>query len=141
MYLITFPTAYSNPPVETLSSGQTVLSKKIAQFTRRKIDTIFKIAIQNGMFRHLCPIAFHLTLIIGHDCLVLGAFGCGAYCNPANHIARLFKEAIATYRHAFTIIAFAIIDAKTSTNPNGNLAAFAQELKLEPVKFSHLEPL
>jgi hypothetical protein len=28
----------------------------------------------------------------GHDAVVLGAFGCGAFRNPAAHMAQLFRE-------------------------------------------------
>eukprot|EP00026_Physarum_polycephalum_P008685 Phypoly_transcript_08780.p1 GENE.Phypoly_transcript_08780~~Phypoly_transcript_08780.p1 ORF type:complete len:438 (+),score=128.42 Phypoly_transcript_08780:151-1464(+) len=114
--------AYSNPPTETLPSEEVVLSKKIAQLTRKKIETIFKIAIHNG-----------------HDALVLGAFGCGAYCNPAQHIAKLFNEALAIYKSHFRKVVFAILDAKTAINPEGNLAAFSDGLKCKVFKLRDLE--
>ena len=37
---------------------------------------------------------FRIGLLHGHDALVLGAFGCGAFCNPPHHIAELFKEVL-----------------------------------------------
>lgn len=43
--------------------------------TRCKIRTIFRIG-----------------LLHGHDALVLGAFGCGAFHNPPEEVARLFHE-------------------------------------------------
>lgn len=43
--------------------------------TRCKIRTIFRIG-----------------LLHGHDALVLGAFGCGAFHNPPAEVARLFHE-------------------------------------------------
>lgn len=43
--------------------------------TRCKIRTIFRIG-----------------LLYGHDSLVLGAFGCGAFHNPPAEVARLFHE-------------------------------------------------
>ena len=32
------------------------------------------------------------ALAHGHDAVVLGAFGCGAFRNPAQHVSQLFKE-------------------------------------------------
>ncbi len=39
---------------------------------------------------------FVTTLLKGHDAIVLSAFGCGAFGNPPEHIATLFKEIIDT---------------------------------------------
>ncbi len=33
-----------------------------------------------------------MAIAHGHDAVVLGAFGCGAFRNPAAHMAQLFKE-------------------------------------------------
>jgi hypothetical protein len=40
--------------------------------------------------------------------LVLGAFGCGAFRNPADRVARIYREEIEARRPDFTVIAFAI---------------------------------
>lgn len=69
---------------------------------------------------------------------MLGAFGCGAYCNPAVHVAKIFNEALAVYKSYFRMVAFAILDAKTPINPEGNLAAFAEGLKCKVLKFREL---
>jgi hypothetical protein len=42
--------AYSNPPLEENNKGEVILSKKIAQHTRHKIQTILNMAIENGKF-------------------------------------------------------------------------------------------
>lgn len=42
------------------------------------------------------------------DCLVLGAFGCGAFENDPNVVARAYAVAIEEYRHHFEVIEFAI---------------------------------
>jgi len=45
-----------------------------------------------------------------HDCVVLGAFGCGAFSNPPEHVAEIFKNAIEkNFKNVFKIIAFPII--------------------------------
>lgn len=41
---------------------------------------------------------------------VLSAFGCGAFANPADQVARLYAEALAERRDAFDCVAFAIFD-------------------------------
>ena len=42
------------------------------------------------------------------DCLVLGAFGCGAFENDPNVVARAYAVAIEEYRRHFEVIEFAI---------------------------------
>ena len=78
--------------------------------------------LKNGIpFIKLLIIFF--TIIIGHDSIVLGAFGCGAYGNPPNHIAQLFKEVITgDFKGCFSHILFAIYDdvnAHRAHNPRG----------------------
>uniref|UniRef100_A0A6U7C9M9 Microbial-type PARG catalytic domain-containing protein n=1 Tax=Haptolina brevifila TaxID=156173 RepID=A0A6U7C9M9_9EUKA len=42
---------------------------------------------------------------------VLSAFGCGAFCNPAHHVAEAYKEALSSRADQFDVIAFAIFHA------------------------------
>ena len=65
--------------------------------TRDKIRTILRIGLKHG-----------------HDCLVLGALGCGAYGNPPADVARLFHEVIEEeeFRDKYRMIVFAIIGQK-----------------------------
>lgn len=60
--------AYKNPPTEG-EGEDTVLDKKIALKTKKKISAICNIALDNG-----------------HHSIVLSAFGCGAYANPPSHV-------------------------------------------------------
>src|SRR5689334_5359894 len=76
---------------------------------------------------------------IGHDAIVLSAFGCGAFCNPPATIAQLFWEVISsgygggvekpkTYRQ----IVFAIFDdhnANRRHNDEGNLLPFQRRFE------------
>ncbi len=90
------------------------LNEDDAKTTKKKIETILNIGLQNG-----------------HDAIVLTAFGCGYNHNPPAHIAKLFREVItqqfpACYRH----VTFAIIDdenTKLEHNPDGNIRPFQEE--------------
>ena len=54
----------------------------------------------------------------GHDSLVLGALGCGAFCTPPAQMARLFHEVMYEneFQGYFKKIVFAIIDSPSSNN-------------------------
>jgi uncharacterized protein (TIGR02452 family) len=62
---------------------------------------------------------------------VLGAFGCGAFENPPEHMAELFKEVFAEgeFLNRFKVIVFSIIDNHNSRkkhNPDGNVVPFVK---------------
>ncbi|KAK3267555.1 hypothetical protein CYMTET_23894 [Cymbomonas tetramitiformis] len=65
---------------------------------------------------------------MGHPNLVLGAFGCGAYGNPPNLVAAIFREQLASpeFRGAFSKIVFAIIDPMGT----GNIKPFQEQIQL-----------
>jgi len=80
--------------------------------TKEKMRTILRIA---GKYEH--------------KALVLSAFGCGAFCNPPEHIAELFREVFAEpeFQNRFALVVFAIISDHNSNrahNPNGNFEPF-----------------
>ena len=54
----------------------------------------------------------------GHDSLVLGALGCGAFCTPPAQMARLFHQVLdeQEFQGCFKEIVFAIIDSSSSNN-------------------------
>lgn len=79
---------------------------------------------------------FRMGLLHGHDSLVLGALGCGAFRNPPRHVARLFHEVMreGEFRDQYRRILFAILDdsnAHQKHNPEGNYKPFADEFKAE----------
>ena len=86
-----------------------------AQRTKQKISFVVRCA------------AFHQ-----HHCLVLGAFGCGAFSNPPQHVAELFGQVLSEptpsglpLKAHFSHIVFAIAPGRTGKhNPIGNFAAF-----------------
>ena len=77
---------------------------------------------------------FRIGLLHGHDSLVLGALGCGAFRNPPAHVARLFHEVMeeTEFRNKYLKIVFAIIDdhnARRAHNPEGNFKPFYEEFR------------
>lgn len=68
-----------------------VVSEPYKTGTEEKIKSILKIGLVNG-----------------HDSIVLGAFGCGAFGNPPKHIAALFEKVNIqpAYRYAYLLFSF-----------------------------------
>ena len=52
----------------------------------------------------------------GADVLILGAFGCGAFRNPPEVVAKLFKEAVDDFGPLFETIEFAVYHTPRKTN-------------------------
>jgi uncharacterized protein (TIGR02452 family) len=59
-----------------------------------------------------------LGLGYGHDSIVLGAFGCGAYGNPPDQVAQMFKVALGKYKKYYKKIGFAVLTTRPSDNQN-----------------------
>lgn len=77
---------------------------------------------------------FRIGLVHGHDSLVLGALGCGAFRNPPRHVARLFHEVMdePEFKNRYKKIVFAILDdhnAHQKHNMEGNFKPFAEEFE------------
>lgn len=75
---------------------------------------------------------FRMGLVHGHDSLVLGALGCGAFRNPPRHVARLFHEVMdePEFNNKYRRIVFAILDDHNTHqkhNPEGNFKPFVEE--------------
>lgn len=83
----------------TLEEGKIPESDK--PIIKEKMRTILRIGALNG-----------------HDSMVLGAFGCGAFCTPPAQQARLFHQVIdePEFHGRFRKLAFAIIDSPNSNN-------------------------
>lgn len=89
-----------------------LMNKSFAKMTKEKVRTIFRIALLNK-----------------HSKLVLGALGCGAFGNPPEHVALIFKEVLEEpeFKNSFEEICFAILDdgnTGKAHNPNGNYKPF-----------------
>ena len=98
--------AINRPPLKDADH----LANEMTEPTRRKMRTIFRIALKHG-----------------HDSIVLGAWGCGAFKNPPKHIARLFHEVMLEdeFRNRFRKIVFAIVDREHIEKGNGTGGNFA----------------
>ncbi|GMO36718.1 MAG: hypothetical protein Ta2B_16640 [Termitinemataceae bacterium] len=103
-----------NRPELVMKNGAYYIVDSLIEPTKQKMRTILRIA---GKYHH--------------NALVLGAFGCGAFSNPPNHIARLFQEVFdeMEFRNKFKTIVFAIFENHHSGekhNPNGNVLPFVE---------------
>ena len=104
----------------TLESPERI-SSDLVEPVKNKIRTIFRIG-----------------LLHGHDSLVLGALGCGAFRNPPSHIARLFHEVMEEpeFKNKYRLLLFAILDdhnARLKHNQEGNFLPFVREF----IYFNH----
>lgn len=83
-------------------------------------------------FKNKMRTLFRIGLQHGHDALVLGAWGCGAFRCPPKHVARLFHEVLdeKEFKNKYRQITFAIIEdhnSRLSHNREGNLKPFQDE--------------
>lgn len=62
------------------------------------------------------------------DTLVLGAWGCGAFGNPSDVVARLFREELHAAR-PFRCVLFAIVDGRRAANVSSFEAQFGASLQ------------
>ena len=76
----------------------------------KRIERIFKAAIANGA-----------------EVLILGAFGCGAFCNPPSIVARAFKSVQEKYFRYFETIEYAVFCNGHETE---NYDAFCREFRI-----------
>ena len=69
----------------------------------------------------------HAAAHAGHRNLVLGAFGCGAFGNPAGPVAAIFREQLQSpeFEGRFAKVVFAVLDPLGT----GNLGPFRRELR------------
>lgn len=100
--------ALNNPSVNGKSYAKAEERKGMVN----KIRTILGIAAKNN-----------------HRVLILGAFGCGAFHNPASEVARIFKEELEseTFKNRFEKVIFSIKSDHNDTQ--GNYSKFAEVFK------------
>jgi uncharacterized protein (TIGR02452 family) len=64
----------------------------------RRVERIFRVAAENGT-----------------EVLILGAFGCGAFCNPPEVVAKAFKTVQKKYETYFDVIEYAVFCSERET--------------------------
>lgn len=72
---------------------------------------------------------FGVALVAGHDTLVLGAFGCGAFRLRPDLVAELFREVLSepTFQNRFRAVVFAILEKPgPDSGVHGKFAPFYQ---------------
>eukprot|EP01062_Namystynia_karyoxenos_P022685 TRINITY_DN18716_c0_g1_i1.p1 TRINITY_DN18716_c0_g1~~TRINITY_DN18716_c0_g1_i1.p1 ORF type:complete len:708 (+),score=152.82 TRINITY_DN18716_c0_g1_i1:88-2124(+) len=67
-------------------------------------------------------VVFRTAALRGYDKLVLGALGCGAFGNPPQDVAEIFRDLCKYYAGCFKEITFAVLDTKGE----GNLRVFKE---------------
>ena len=110
--------ALSHPPLR----GNQYAKSTDASLMRRKVQLII-----DGALRARCDVA------------VLGAFGCGAFCNPPEQVAQIFQDVLRTSPLKEAV--FCIIDdhnTKQSHNPLGNFLPFKNVFDKNPKGSGHL---
>lgn len=60
---------------------------------KKKIELILQVAVATG-----------------HDCVIFGAMGCGAWNNPPEHVAQIFKEVLGAYNGVLRAAIFAVLN-------------------------------
>lgn len=90
------------------------------------------------ILRHRIRKILTVAQVHGHDSLVLGAWGCGAFGNDGNLVAQLFHQALETdFKGAFKEVTFAIVD----TSPEQRfIGPFAKRFQ-KTVEAVDIEPL
>lgn len=86
------------------------------------VDLIYK--VQKKRIKNILEVAIDNDI----DVLILGAFGCGAFNNPPEVVAKAFKELLIDqgYGYCFKKVIFAIIKDK---NDQGNYEAFKEVME------------
>jgi len=92
------------------------LHSSVVEDVRKKIRLMFAMALQHQV-----------------TCLVLSAWGCGAYRNPPEHIAQLMKSVLNEYDGMFEQVVFAIYNDQNARTEGGNVLPFEKEFGMKAV--------
>lgn len=69
---------------------------------------------------------FEVAMANKAEVLILGAFGCGAFCNPPELVAEVFVELTEKYRECFDVIEYAVFHTEWET---ANYVAFKEAME------------
>ena len=106
-----------NQMIDVTFVSAAALNLKYEKFNATIVDTALKTTI-------LAPIKSHIKFDNPkHNCLILGAWGCGAYCNDPHVMSTHMKNAVLKFGGYYDKVIFAI--PKTS---EGNYEVFKQTI-------------
>jgi len=143
-----------------LSPGEGILSKNVTIYKNANYDN-FEVSFPIDIFSSAAPRHPELTregkytrdseddmklriqsflrvaILFGKSKLVIPAWGCGAFYNPASEVARCFDEVLheEEFKNEFEEICFAILDdhnAVRADNPEGNYKPFLDRFGEKP---------
>lgn len=85
------------------------------EIMKEKVRTIYRIGLDNG-----------------HDSLVLGAFGCGAFNLNPSTVAGIFSDILEEdeFRNMYKAVYFAILERASASEPTGAIGKFASFYRL-----------
>ena len=101
------PSNYMNPSAGSRKADITL--KGLRALHAARIQRIFEVAMANKA-----------------EVLILGAFGCGAFCNPPELVAEVFAECTEKYHKCFDTIEYAVFHTEHETK---NYVAFENVMK------------
>ena len=101
------PSNYMNPNAGSKKADITY--KELTALHTARIRRIFEVAMANGA-----------------EVLILGAFGCGAFCNPPELVAEVFAKFTEKYRECFEVIEYAVFYTERET---ANYVAFKNAME------------
>lgn len=103
-----WPCSIITAAAPNLNHGMAIPLGDLRELWRARIARVFDIALANG-----------------HESLVLGAWGCGAFKNDPTMVAAVFSEVAEKYDEQFELLWFAVLDVGLR---QGNFEPFEKQL-------------
>ena len=129
---------YRDSSYEPMDSPKLINVITMAAINHPRLDSENKYIDQvRRQMKKKIRVVLRIAILRGMTTLVLPAWGCGAFKNPASEVAGCFKEVFeeAEFLGAFEEICFAVLDdhnAKHEFNPEGNFKPFLDTFGLKP---------
>ena len=103
-----------------------IISSSACKMPYNFMGTKMSVEYTGIMYRKILYL-FLVALEYQYDVLILGAWGCGGYRCPPEHVSALFKMVLEEFKGCFKKVIFAIRD--TENHPKSNLNIFKQQFK------------
>jgi uncharacterized protein (TIGR02452 family) len=105
-------TVFKNTDYQNIKPFQTACIASAALKRPRLNDHDQYNVAQYHIMYHKIENIFRVALLKGHDSLVLGALGCGAYGNPVYQVIEIFNQILERYYGYFKQIGFAVMSSR-----------------------------